>query len=484
MSSKFQKLIFCLYFLCFALTIVDAVTITLQDCLKQVQGKKVFPNDAEYSQDIIDENTRISYDPAAIVYASSTNDVQISVKCATTLKIGVTARSGGHSYENYCLGGRNGILVVDMTDLNNINIDSKKKTAVIGAGNRLGTIYNTLSKSGFLIPAGSCPSVGMGGHSLGGGYGLYGRKFGLASDNILSIDMVNANGDLITANANKNSDLFFALRGAGGGSYGIVTEITFKLSPTPSTVTSFSFDYELSNIQSAFNALNRLGSGIPAEVTMSLSISQNTAQIVGVYLGPSASARSVLANFIKSSSPTGTQFFEESFFSSVVRWGYQGVQGTINPTHHPNSFKAKSFFVGSPGLTSAGVKALTNFISTIQCSTFAETDLIGGGAVNSIAANETAFVHRDSLYMIQLYTTLTGDESTDKTCLSKLASFGVSFQQKFTSFFSYQNYIDRDLKDWQHRYYGSNFGKLVNVKNKYDPKNVFNFPQSIPLSAS
>ncbi|CAG8507763.1 15066_t:CDS:2 [Acaulospora morrowiae] len=479
----------CICILCLTLTINAApskkqVADTLQECLNPVKGNKVFPNDAVYSQDIIDENTRITFKPAVIVYATSVEDVQTSVKCATTLKIGITARSGGHSYEKYGTGGRDGVLVVDLANLNNITINNSKKTAVIGAGNKLGPIYYTLSQSGFLIPAGSCPSVGVGGHSMGGGYGLYGRKFGLASDHISSVNMVNANGDLITASTDENPDLFFALRGAGGGSYGIVTDITFNLSPVPPTVTSFTLTYDPSKLQLTFDAMNQVGTSLPAEMTISLSISPNNVQIVGVHLGSSESAQSALKKFIKVSSPTDTQFNEETFFASVVRMGFQGFQGTINPTHHPNSFKAKSFFVKSPGLSSAGVQSINNFLNTIECSTFAEFDLFGGGAANSIAPDETAFVHRDTLYLIQLYTTLTGDESTDKICLDKLTSFGITFQKRFTSYFSYQNYIDRDLQDWQHRYYGSNFERLTKVKQKYDPKNLFNFPQSIPTSAN
>ncbi|RHZ62389.1 hypothetical protein Glove_340g76 [Diversispora epigaea] len=450
---------------------------TLQSCLKSIKGEKVFPIDAEYTSDIIDANTRVTFKPAVIIYVANINDIQISVKCATKLQTGIIARSGGHSYEKYSTGGRDGVIVVDVTNLNGISINSKKKTAVIGAGNRLGPIYYNLSQKGFLIPAGSCPSIGIAGHALGGGYGFYGRKFGLASDNIISIDMINAEGNLTTANAKQNSDLFFALRGAGGGSYGIVTSITFKLSPIPEIVTSFIFDYNISNVQQVFDAVHKFGAKLTKDVTFAVVISSTEFQLLGTYLGNNQSARETMQDITTSTNPSA-QFIEESFFESVVRWSYVSVDAVRDPFYNSSSFKAKSFFVKLPGLSKAGIQSITNFIQNQPCSSFAMFDLFGGGAVNSIAPNATAFVHRDELYGIQLYSTLTGQVDV---CLNNLKSFGVEFQKNYTSQFSYQNYIDRDLVGWKHKYYGSNFRRLVNIKSKYDPENLFSFPQSIPV---
>ncbi|CAG8553813.1 9991_t:CDS:2, partial [Scutellospora calospora] len=334
-----------------------------------------------------------------------------------------------------------------------------------------------LSQAGFLIPAGSCPSVGIGGHALGGGFGLYSRKFSVASDNILSIDMIKADGLLITANANKNEDLFFALRGAGGNNYGIVTSFTFQLHPTPPNVTSLSFQYEVSNIQKLLDTINKFGLNLPDDVTLSIVFSPESLELNGVYLGSQKNAKEVMKNFISSSNPSSTKFIEESFFSSVVRWGFEGTQGTINPTHHPNDFKAKSFLVKSPGLSSDAIKSLQKFMSELpsDCPTFAEFDLFGG-AINRVAPDATAFVHRDILYGIQLYMELNSDSITNTGCIDKINKFGVTFQNDFSS---YQNYIDKDLVNWQKRYYGSNFPKLVDIKKKFDPDNVFKFPQSI-----
>ncbi|CAG8696017.1 12107_t:CDS:2, partial [Dentiscutata heterogama] len=437
----------------------------------------VYPNDPMYTQDITDENTRVTFHPEAIVYAIDIDDVKNTVNCANSLNLTITARSGGHSYEKY---GTFGNVVVDVTKLNQIKINDEAKTAVIGAGNRLGPIYYNLSQAGFFIPAGSCPSVGITGHALGGGIGLFARKYGTASDNIESIDIVNANGLLITANANQNEDLFFALRGAGGNNYGIVTSFTFNLHPTPPKVTSIKFEYDISKIQTVFDTINELGLTLPDDITFDVLLDSSTLEIQGVYQGTEDNARNAMKNFISLSKPTSKEFNQESFFESVVRWGFESVDKTINPIHSPNKFKAKSFLVKPPGLSSKGIQSIKKFISQLSedCPAYALFDLFGG-AMNRFAADETAFVHRDILYGIQLVMTLKGDSTTNKKCVDQINNFGVNFQKSFTSNSSYQNYIDRDLDDWQHRYYGSNFPKLVSVKKKFDPDNLFNFPQSI-----
>ncbi|RIB10397.1 Glucooligosaccharide oxidase [Gigaspora rosea] len=485
MSESMFKKVFLRFCLLFLLIIVVKTTPLkkskkniLESC--HIKGQIVYPNNSKYTQDVTSENTRVTFNPAAIVYASNVEDVQNTVKCAKSLNLTITARSGGHSYEEYSIFGD---IVLDVTNLNQIDINNNTKTAVIGSGNRLGPIYYKLSQDGFFIPAGSCPSVGISGHALGGGIGLYARKFGTASDNILSIDIVNANGSLITANANQNEDLFYALRGGGSNSYGVVTSFTFKLHPTPPKVTSFKFQYDLSKIQTVFNAINKLGLTITDDMTFSMVMdpsSDTPLELDGVYQGIKKNAQKDLENFISLSKPTSTNFFEESLFSSVVRWSFESVNETMKPTHHPNKFKAKSFLIKPPGLSSKGIQSIKNFTSKTpkDCPTFAIFDLFGG-AINRVAADETAFVHRNILYGIQLYMGLNGDSTTNKKCVDQINNFGTNYQKSFNITNSYQNYIDKDLDNWQTRYYGSNYQKLVSVKKKFDPDNFFHFPQSI-----
>ncbi|CAG8547699.1 17456_t:CDS:2 [Racocetra persica] len=452
----------------------------LASCLVNVQGKKVYPSDPEYNSDIIDANSRIMFTPSVIIHTNIVADVQFSVSCASTLNMSISVRSGGHSYEKYSTAGA---IVVDITNLNQIDIDSAAKTAVIGAGNRLGPIYYALSQAGFLIPAGTCPGVGIAGHALGGGYGQIGRKYGLALDSIISMDLVDATGRLITVTADEYSDLFFALRGAGANNYGIVTSFTFQIYPTLPKVTSISLKYDLNKIQTLFDATKQLGPTLPDDISFSIVIEKSSVEFQGVYLGSQSSATQVMSQFISLSQPTSNQFTEESFFDSVVRWGFQQTSDTINPYHSPSKFKAKSFYVKSSGLSAEGVQSLVNFMKGLPtaCPTYAIFDLYAGGAAARVEENATAFVHRNVFHSIELFTTLNGDNTMNTQCYNQLNSFGEIFQSNYTDYSCYQNYIDRDLTDWQHRYYGNNLPALIAVKKIYDPNNVFGYDQGIPL---
>ncbi|KAF0501603.1 FAD-binding domain-containing protein [Gigaspora margarita] len=473
-------ILLCLVIICNVSSAKKLQKRDLTSCLADVQGTLVYPNSPGYNADLIDENIRVNYTPSVIVYAKIVADVQFSVYCASSLNMSISARSGGHSYEKYSSAGA---IVVDITNLNQIVINSTTNTAIIGAGNRLGPIYYTLSQAGFLIPAGTCPSVGIGGHALGGGYGLCGRKYGPALDSILSMDLVDPTGRLITVNKDQYTDLFFALRGAGANNFGIVTSFTFKIYPTPPSVTSISLTYALTNIQNVFNVYHQLGSSLPDDLSFSIVIDNGSVEFQGVYLGTQTNANQILSQFITQSQPTSTKFTEESFFNSVVRWGFQQENGTINPYHSPSDFKAKSFYVKSPGLSAAGVQSLITFMQGLPttCPTYAIFDLYAGGATNNVPANATAFVHRDVFYSIELFTTLNGDNATNQQCFNQLNSFSETFQANYTDYSCYQNYIDRDLTDWQTRYYGSNLPALIAVKKIYDPNNVFSYAQSIPL---
>ncbi|CAG8595662.1 411_t:CDS:2 [Ambispora gerdemannii] len=458
----------------------SATPSNLKKCLTGTTGKAVFPGDAEYAADIVDENNRVTYSPAALVYASDIADVQKAVKCAATSKLNVAPRSGGHSYESYSLGGKDGALVIDLGGLNQITIDDAAKTARIGAGSKLGPIYYTLSQSGYMIPGGSCPGVGISGFALGGGYGLYSRKFGLAVDNILSIDIVNADGDLITASSTKNSDLFFALRGAGGGSYGVVTSFKFKITPVQTQVTSFQYKWPVGAAKTLIPAIEKYATQGTDDVTLSLVWDNSGLLIQGVYLGQQSGLSNALSDILAVSGYNQVSVQQQTFFDSVVFFSGQSASFVQNPTITPYIFKAKSLYVDSSGLSAAGIDALNNYLASPPCHTYAILDLYGG-AINRVAPNAMAFVHRDPLYGIQLMSDWQ-DASQKTKCVNNINSFGDSFQSRYTSPYSYQNYIDRDLNNWQNAYYGANYRKLVTTKAKYDKNNLFAFPQSIPTS--
>ncbi|CAG8579350.1 7151_t:CDS:1, partial [Racocetra fulgida] len=239
------------------------------------------------------------------------------------------------------------------------------------------------------------------------------------------MDLVDATGRLITVTADEYSDLFFALRGAGANNYGIVTSFTFQIYPIPPKVTSILLRYDINKIQTFFDAINKLGPTLPDDVSITIIIGIFGIELQCLYLGSQANAMQVMKQFISLSQPTSNQFTEETFFDSVVRWGYRQLNGTINPVHIPNNFKVKSFYVKSPGLSAKGVKSLVSFMKglPITCKALVALDLYAGSAATRVAANATAFVHRDVFYLIELVIYFLGDNTTNTQCFNQVNRF-------------------------------------------------------------
>src|SRR5215211_7296490 len=170
-------------------------------------GRVIWPQDPDYDVARQSFNARFSRFPAAIVVCNNTSDVQNAVRWARQEGMPLRARSGGHSYEAFSVVDDG--LVIDVGGLTGVDIDVSGGEAVIGAGIRLLDCYRRLWEHGVTIPAGTCPSVGIAGLTLGGGIGFLSRQYGLTCDNLLAVELVDADGDVLRANESKHADLFW-----------------------------------------------------------------------------------------------------------------------------------------------------------------------------------------------------------------------------------------------------------------------------------
>ncbi|CAG8837531.1 25629_t:CDS:2, partial [Racocetra persica] len=193
----------------------------LRKCLDQyIKGSVSFRDDFPvYNADLDVEYIKLSiHFPVAFVHPVDILDIQNTIECGTKLDFPIVARSGGHSNEDYSIGDKDCYLVIDLVNLNKITIDPPSQTAIVETGNTLNTFYSKINRHGFAFPAGTCPSIGVGGHMLGGGFGFLSRKFGYSSDNILDAQIVLVNGTVVN-NAKEYPELFWAIRGAGNAGY-------------------------------------------------------------------------------------------------------------------------------------------------------------------------------------------------------------------------------------------------------------------------
>jgi hypothetical protein len=235
--------------------------------------------------------------PQAIAYCAAPADVQVCLAFVRKFSLPLAARGGGHSYAGYSTTTG---LVVDVTRMNAVQVDASTGNALVGAGARLIDVYAAVAQHGRVIPAGSCPTVGIAGVTLGGGVGVLGRKFGLTCDNLLSAHVVLADGRLLVCDAATNADLFWALRGGGGGNFGVVTSFTFQTHPV-STLSLFTFDWPWSAAAAMVAAWQNWAPRAPDELWSNCLLlgtgNKNAgpvARVNGAYVGDTASLNPLL----------------------------------------------------------------------------------------------------------------------------------------------------------------------------------------------
>ena len=409
--------------------------------------------------------------PQAIAYCESLADVQKTVRWARKHGIRIVPRSGGHSYGGYSTTSG---AIVDVSRLHAVSVTADGRAAV-AAGAHLLDVYTALAARGRMVPGGTCPTVGVGGLTQGGGIGLSGRKFGLTCDNLLEATVVLADGSVAVANAHQHQDLFWALRGGGGGNFGIVTRFVFRTHPA-SNVTTYSLEWPWSDAKKVVQAWQQLAPHAPDELASVLNVnavSGGGASITsaGQFFGSETALRSLLAPLASTGSPTRYTTTPRTFLGAVHYFaGGGGGRST---------FAAKSSICNAT-LSSVGIDALLSQIESKQTSgTGSGVVLLDswGGAINRVGKAKTAFVHRDALFSLQ-YLAYWSASAAAAPNVAWLRHCHAAMRP-YVSAFAYQNYIDPDLTTWPHAYYGSNLARLRQVKRRYDPHNVFHFKQSI-----
>lgn len=437
--------------------------------------------------------------PLAVVECASAGDVQRSIAFARAHAIPIAPRSGGHSYAGYSTGPG---LVIDVANMRRIAVNRPAGTVTVGAGARLIDIYSTTAAAGVAMPGGTCPTVGIAGLALGGGQGVVGRKFGLTSDAMTSVQVVMADGKVLTCDASHNPDLFWGCRGGGGGNFGIVTSFTFKTHPLTSLAT-FTLDWPWSVAANVLRAWQHWGPSAPDELWSDCHLlwvgSGATVSVNGAFVGTQATLAPLLTMLTSAVGTAPSQRYVQTLAyldAMLLEAGCYGhsVASCHLPTQHPSgtlsrqSSLAKSDFFNAP-FSAAGIAAMVKGVEARGTNPVLASSGGGilldayGGAINRVPATATAFVHRDAAFLGQYFASLPNGASPSHVSANQawLQSFWKSMQPS-ASGYAYQNYIDPHLADWQHAYYGSNLQRLVQVKATYDPQDVFRFAQSIPVS--
>ncbi|HEU5002697.1 MAG TPA: FAD-binding oxidoreductase [Actinomycetota bacterium] len=423
-----------------------------------------------------------AHQPAAVAACASPSDVQACLATASGARMPVAARSGGHSYAGY--SAPPGGLVVDLAPMAAVDVHADG-TATVGAGARLIDVYGALAAAGRCLPGGSCPTVGIAGLTLGGGVGVLARQYGLTADRLVSATVVTPDGAVRTASAASEPDLFWALRGGGGGNGGIVTSFSFSTLPAPQLAV-FAARYPAGSAAAVLAGWLAWIEQAPATLWSNCILSAGsppTVRINGTSTDSTSALTSALADLNRRTGTAPTQQSVTSksylqamlYFAGCSQLATCHLAGSGAGTLVRETFVASSRVMATAPADPGAVVALLAGRSGIDLI----VDALGG-AVAQVAPGDTAFPHRRAVATMQIYagTTAAAAQSTRQAVgavrdgLAPLVGSGA-----------YVNYIDPELGGWQEAYYGDNLARLQSVVRRYDPDGVLRFAQGLAPGA-
>ena len=435
---------------------VDPVTFLTPEVPEYAAARKVY-------------NAAILTQPKIIASCASEAGVQQAVERARAENWPIAVKAGGHSFEGFCLND-NG-LVVNVSSMRQMEFDSRTGILTAGAGCRVEDVNQFLLSKGRFLPVGSCGTVGLAGLTLGGGYGMFSRKWGLTCDHLRRIRMVDGNGAI--RDSNQDSDLLWAARGGGNGHFGIVTEMTFQTHPVPAGFSAWKFRiYKLDEKRAAslLETWFEMSRDLPNDSFSAWVMNGSQVTILLTTTGSREEKRVVAFRRRFSGLSKKTTTAGPAPLKRALTWYY----GDDGPVYFKNA--SAGYYNGmsdvQPALPGIFEQVLTVPGLVFQINTM-------GGAIS--AEVDSAYPHRAYPFLgeSQAYW-----ESPDHGAKLKEAAerMRISIEEAGIKH-HYANYPDLGFKDWPAAYYGGNYPRLQQLKQRYDPENRFQHPQSIQLPA-
>jgi EmrB/QacA subfamily drug resistance transporter len=405
--------------------------------------------------------------PAAVLRCRCTADVVEAIDFARSHGVPLAVRSGGH-----CAAGLSSTtgLLVDLSAMDSVEMDGDR--AVVGGGVRLAGLVAALAKHGQALPTGTCPTVGVAGLTLGGGWGILGRMFGLTCDHLLEAEVVTADGSVLVTDEDHAPELFWALRGGGTGGLVVVTSMVFRTVPAP-RMTNFQYRWPTEAAAELVRAWLDWTGDAPVEMCAELGVSAGEANLHGAMVASEAETTAMLRPLCREAAPERTDLAELSYVSST-RYHAERL-GELDPTAHLYS---TSEFFDQP-LPEDAVDALLE-----RFATGPDVREIGlmpwGGAYGDLPPDATAFPHRNARYLVHHIASTSQASRPARAWVRGMRDIIHPYGTGGV----YANFADPGLVDAERAYYGDNVRRLREVKLRYDPDNVFNTRQPPPAASS
>jgi FAD/FMN-containing dehydrogenase len=444
----------------------------IQKFRESLRGQTFRPSEPGYDAARTIPNAMIDRRPAVIARCAGAADVIASVRFAREHDVLVAVRGGGHSVagKSVCDGG----LMIDLSAMKGIRVEPGRRTARAEMGLKLGEFDRETQAFGLATTQGVVPTVGIAGLTLGGGWGHLHAKYGLAIDNVISADVITADGRLLTANASENQDLFWGVRG-GGGNFGIVTSLEYRLHEVGPVLGGAVF-YPAAKAKEVLHFWREFAAGSPDELVTqggSFNLRDGTPVfgIAACYCGP-------LSDGEKALKPLRT--FDTPIADVLSHISYIQMQSMLEPFFPPG----RQIYVKSNFLRNLSDEAINALIQHVDKSpspyTFAPFIEHWHGAATRVPVSDTAFPHRQYSWNFFAWSMWENPADSEKNeqwtrqCWEALRPFLVAS--------SYSNYVADEGEAAAREAYGPNYDRLVALKNRYDPTNFFRMNHNIKPS--
>ncbi len=441
-----------------------------------LRGPLLLPDQPGYDEARKVWNGMVDKRPALIARCAGAGDVIHSVNFAHANNLLVAVRGGGHNIAGnaVCDGG----LMIDLSRMKGVRVDPARRTARAEPGLTWGEFDRETQAFGLATTGGQISTTGIAGLTLGGGWGYLARRYGLTCDNLLSVDLVTANGQLLTASATENADLFWGVRG-GGGNFGVVTSFEYQLHPVGRVLAGI-VAYSFQKAKEVLKLFRELTSAAPDElasglVLISLPDGTPVAGIVLCYSGPLAEGERVLKPL---------RAFGPPLMDQIGPIPYTAAQQLID-AFYPAGLHSywKSSFLRE--ISDEAIDTMVAYCAkrpSPMCHGLIEHQL--GGAVSRADREATAFAHRDVEYCFTALGVCSDPAEAEK-CARWAREFWEAMQPCSTGGV-YVNYLGREAEEGAERikaaYGPEKYARLVALKNKYDPANLFRLNQNIKPS--
>jgi hypothetical protein len=437
-----------------------------------LRGRLLLPGAEGYDTARRVLNPVIDKHPALIVQPSGAADIMNAVTFARERDLLVAVKCGGHSFsgKSTCEGG----LQIDLSSFRSARVDPETRTAYIAGGSLLGELDHEAMAQGLVTTAGTVSHTGVGGLTLGGGFGRLARRYGLALDNVTRVDIVTADGKLVHANASEHPDLFWGVRG-GGGNFGIVTSFEFQLHPMQRKVIGGDIVYPLDKLKDVLSFYADYVAEAPDDLYLDFGVASKPGTMEGAvllsscYSGPENGAEKIFSQIRKIGTPVndGTQAID--YVSLQRSWDNSDPRNT-------GSYLKSGFINEFPDrLVNTIVQNYKTFNERGTTMFFQHS----GGAIARVPTDATAFAHRNSIANMFAVVEWPVTESRDSH-----VKYVKEYWKDFEPFIDgwYTNEVDDHAARTVNKNYQGNFERMVKVKNQYDPTNLFRLNANVKPS--